>query len=132
MARRNAPALSAHAVETVARLMGSIEAPTLSAEFAWSIEKRTGNTIVLNGVPRDEATSLFCPRIRVVLIQSGLPQTWEVATHGEWVTVKTPEPMTDAAIVLTSFETPSEDSLLPPPPAPLRLAVESNERPLLK
>ncbi|MDZ4685496.1 MAG: hypothetical protein SH850_10570 [Planctomycetaceae bacterium] len=139
LSRRNEPALSAHAIETAARLLGPVRARGLSTEFDWTTSTASATQAVLEGIPREDAVRLFCPCVRVVLDrETGVVCGMEMAARdGQWVTLKLPEPMGhDAPVIkLAGFETTASDeelAALPPPPAPQRIVAEPTGRRALR
>ncbi|HUQ68466.1 MAG TPA: hypothetical protein VM165_03020 [Planctomycetaceae bacterium] len=139
LSRRNEPALSAHAIETAARLLGPVRAASLSTEFDWTSSTAPVTQLVLEGIPREDAVRLFCPRVRVSLdSETGVVRELEIAARdGQWMTIKLPEPMgpETAVIKLAGFEAPTDDEEsagLPPSPAPQRIAAEPTDRPALR
>jgi hypothetical protein len=136
LSRRNEPTLSAHAVETAVRLLGPIQATALAAEFAWTLESSPVGIVVLHGVPREDAARMFCPRIRVQfdVLTGGVTDVELGSRDGGWVAVKLPDPRDADAptIQLASFEVPDTGLPLPPSPAPQRLVVDSEDRPVAR
>jgi hypothetical protein len=135
LSRRNEPALSTHAAEIAARLLGPVQSAPLMSEFEWSVVSTNANELYLEGRPSDEATRLFCSQVRVMLDRAtGTVCQLEMANReGSWNAVKCPAPMGSEpeAIKLAAYVA-EEGLALPPSPTPQRLAAESADRPAVR